>query len=307
MDFDHSIDLITPDITSILTIGGLGALELPSGDTADRPVTGLSNGAIRYNTTISNVEAYIANAWQPLALQSNATGDANGCYFFDDFIATFSIAAGTQASGAYDNDWMVHAVGTGTAISNATGGARVTASDNAIGVVSLTTGTTSSGIAGILSGTDTLAFGYGNHYFECRALLPILPSAGQNFTATVGFMDLITTAIGTDQLGFVANLGQSATNWMFMTTLNGTTTYYNTNVAMSTTSWFKFRIEVTPTQIVALIDGAPVVTLTLDQGYRTAVGPQMGFGAKIAKSAGNTARQLMLDYISYGCALTTPR
>jgi hypothetical protein len=307
MDFDHSIDLITPDITSILTIGGTGALELPSGATADQPVTDLNNGAIRYNTTISNLEAYIANAWQPLAIQSNASGDSSGCYFFDDFIATFSIPASTLATGSYCNDWMVHASGTGTSISNANGGVYVTSADNAIGVVALSTGTTSSGITGVLSNTDTLAFGYGTHYFECRVRVPTLPTSGQNFISTLGFLDQITSAVGTDQLAFVVNLSQSATNWMFMATLNGTTTYYATNVPLSASSWFKLRIEVTLSDVLAYVNESLVLTLPLSTAYRTGVRPPLGYGFKHSKTAGNTARQLLVDYLRYGCSLTTPR
>lgn len=307
MDFDHSIDLITPDITSILTIGGTGALELPSGATADRPVTDLNNGAIRYNTTISNLEAYIANAWQPLAIQSNASGDSSGCYFFDDFIATFSIPAGTLATGSYCNDWMVHANGTGTSISNANGGVYLTPTDNAIGVVALSTGTTASGVTGVLSNTDTLAFGYGTHYFECRARVPILPVSAQNFVSTLGFLDQITSAIGTDQLAFVVNLSQSATNWMFMATLNGTTTYYATNVPLSASSWVKLRIEVTPSDVLAYVNGSLVLTIPLSTAYRTGVLPQLGYGFKHSKTAGTTARQLLVDYLRYGCSFTTPR
>jgi hypothetical protein len=66
MDFNFSTETITPDETDILTIGGTGAIELPTGGTSARPVTGLDNGAMRYNTDINNIESYINGSWSPM-------------------------------------------------------------------------------------------------------------------------------------------------------------------------------------------------------------------------------------------------
>ena len=63
MDFDFTTETITPDQSNLLTIGGSGGLELPTGTTAQRPVSGLSNGAMRYNTDLNNIESYVNNAW----------------------------------------------------------------------------------------------------------------------------------------------------------------------------------------------------------------------------------------------------
>ena len=38
MDFDFTTETITPDVTSILTIGGTGGVEISVGTTAERPV-----------------------------------------------------------------------------------------------------------------------------------------------------------------------------------------------------------------------------------------------------------------------------
>lgn len=62
MDFDHSFDKITPDITSQLTIGGNGALVLPSGTTTARP-SGASVGGLRWNTDTAGLEVYSGSAW----------------------------------------------------------------------------------------------------------------------------------------------------------------------------------------------------------------------------------------------------
>jgi hypothetical protein len=62
MDFDFTTETITPDNTNILTIGGTGALELPSGTTLQEPLTAIA-GAIRWNTTNTQVEYYTGAAW----------------------------------------------------------------------------------------------------------------------------------------------------------------------------------------------------------------------------------------------------
>jgi hypothetical protein len=49
MDFDFTTETITPDSTSILTIGGNGALELPVGTTGQQPGSAIA-GAMRFNT-----------------------------------------------------------------------------------------------------------------------------------------------------------------------------------------------------------------------------------------------------------------
>lgn len=63
MDFDFTTETITPDSTTLLTVGGTGGLEVPVGTTVQRPVTGLVNGTLRYNTDLNVLEGYINNSW----------------------------------------------------------------------------------------------------------------------------------------------------------------------------------------------------------------------------------------------------
>ena len=71
MDFDFTTETITPDVSTILTIGGTGALELPSGTTAQEPGTAVA-GALRWNTTQTWVEYYNGTIWQPFTSPSSA-------------------------------------------------------------------------------------------------------------------------------------------------------------------------------------------------------------------------------------------
>ena len=78
MDFDFSTETITPDNTTLLTIGGTGAIEVPSGTTANRPVTGLANGALRYNADVTALEAYVGAGWATLSTGGTAVSTFSG-------------------------------------------------------------------------------------------------------------------------------------------------------------------------------------------------------------------------------------
>jgi hypothetical protein len=72
MDFDFTTETITPDVTSILTIGGVGGIEISVGTTAERPGSPI-NGTIRYNTTDSKFEFYQASTWINIGSSSPLT------------------------------------------------------------------------------------------------------------------------------------------------------------------------------------------------------------------------------------------
>lgn len=78
MDFDYTTETITPEITSILTIAGKGALELPSGLTSDQPTLGVVAGAIRWNTSNTWVEYYNGTVWSPFATGASAVTSIAG-------------------------------------------------------------------------------------------------------------------------------------------------------------------------------------------------------------------------------------
>lgn len=61
MDFDFTIDSITPGANNSLTVSSTGAIALPSGTTAQRPT--VSAGAMRWNTTIPQLEYYNGATW----------------------------------------------------------------------------------------------------------------------------------------------------------------------------------------------------------------------------------------------------
>jgi hypothetical protein len=87
MDFDNSLDAITPDIASLtITIGGTGSILIPSGSTAQRPPSGLAAGMLRWSTdTVSGgitgaVEVYtgVTNSWKQVQYQSTNLDGLSG-------------------------------------------------------------------------------------------------------------------------------------------------------------------------------------------------------------------------------------
>ena len=72
MDFDFTTETITPDNTEILTIGGFGALEIPSGTTLQQPISAIA-GAIRWNTTTTQVEYYTGASWTTFVTSISGT------------------------------------------------------------------------------------------------------------------------------------------------------------------------------------------------------------------------------------------
>jgi hypothetical protein len=74
-----------------------GYLDLPAGNVAQRPVTGV-NGMIRYNTASDNFEGYKANTWG--AIGGGAVGGGSDAVFYlnsNVVTANYTIPAGQNA------------------------------------------------------------------------------------------------------------------------------------------------------------------------------------------------------------------
>ena len=65
-DASGNVGIGTSSPTCLLDVGGTGAIKLPAGTTAQRPVSPVA-GMIRYNTTESKYECYTGSAWQFLS------------------------------------------------------------------------------------------------------------------------------------------------------------------------------------------------------------------------------------------------
>jgi len=119
MDFNYDTETITPESTGTITIGGTGALDLPNGTTAERPV-GADAGSARYNTDLNRVEVYQDGAWinytDALYLPGStfktiqafidiigSRGTFSGGTFTDNGDGTLAVTGGTGQIHATDN------------------------------------------------------------------------------------------------------------------------------------------------------------------------------------------------------------
>jgi len=139
MDFDFSTETITPDTTALLTIGGTGALEVPSGTTANRP-SGPANGGLRYNSDINNIEGFVNSSWTTIATGTTTltlTGDVTGtgAGSITTSLATVNASVGTFAVQT------VNAKGLVTAATNLTGDATSSGSALTLATVNASIGT----------------------------------------------------------------------------------------------------------------------------------------------------------------------
>ena len=83
MEFDHSREAITPDLTELLTIGGSGGLELPTGSVGQRPIAAAA-GTIRHNQDTDCIEIKKTLDWtsvltaQALVVRETPIGTIDG-------------------------------------------------------------------------------------------------------------------------------------------------------------------------------------------------------------------------------------
>ena len=110
MDFDYTTETITPDVTTVLTIGGTGALQLPSGNTGQEPGTAAA-GAIRWNTSGTWVEYYDGTVWQHVSSSSGTVSSFSA--------GTTGLTPNTATTGAITLAGTLSVANGGTGITTA--------------------------------------------------------------------------------------------------------------------------------------------------------------------------------------------
>jgi hypothetical protein len=88
-------DYVALDATVVVSKdSSTGSAILPTGTTAERTVTGVTNGMLRYNTTIAGFEGYVAGAWGGVG-----GAQANGAIYENAQSVTSSYTLTTSKNG----------------------------------------------------------------------------------------------------------------------------------------------------------------------------------------------------------------
>jgi len=291
--FDNDLGKITNVLTfdpgaNVLTVAGTQGLLVPTGTTAQRPGSP-ANGMIRNNSSLVVPELYGNSSWQP----PGSVGGRSYNSFFDDFLIDNAAVATPFAKG-----WTRFLAGTGAAVNGIS--SVLSAGNNDIGVVQLSTGTTTTGVASAYLAQNCFALGYGTLYGEWRIQIPTLATAGDAFTARIGFKDDATT-LGANGAYFFHNA---------TTGLRGTCR--NASVATSTVAimtivagtWYTLGILINAaaSSVSFNINGVLLDTVTTN----IPVNP-FGVNMMVQKSAGTASRSLYVDYAQFYYSLTTTR
>jgi uncharacterized protein (UPF0333 family) len=220
---------------------------------------------------------------------------------------TYTTIIQTRAANFFD-DFDGSTVGMGwTAVNSGTSAAEalvdVVAGENTMGVLQWFTGTTATGRAALVRNTGATALGQGKFDITLRAKVPTLSVVAQEFSVQLGLHDA-TTKDAVDGVYFhYDRLGYGSDVIRCVTSSASTRTTNSSGVTMNT-SWNKYHIKINPagTQALFYINNNLVCTHTTNMP--TAVtSPRI----QIVKSAGTTARTLLVDYWQQDLNFTVAR
>lgn len=163
------------------------------------------------------------------------------------------------------------------------------------GVISATTGSTATGRTALRSTSATLNLGQGPCQLAARVRVPILSTATERFAFRVGFGD-VDTGDMVDGLYFEYDESVSA-NWRCKSANNSARTTVDSGVAVAINTWYVLEVFLSAggTTATYYINNSLVATITTN--IPTASGRDTGVGFWLIKSAGTTARTILLDYL----------
>lgn len=168
------------------------------------------------------------------------------------------------------------------------------------GVLDLSTGTTTTGRSGLLGTSNAVQLGALETVYQGMAYLPILSTAGETYTVRFGLGDSVA-AESVDFIGFRYTHGTNSGRWQGVTRSNSTESTVDTGVAAVAATWVKFglRVNMAGTSVQFYVDDVATgaaITTNIPTGASRLLTYLPGF---IIKSAGTTARSLLVDRYAY--------
>lgn len=73
INIDHQNNKIKSGNSDNITIDNVGSIIIPKGTTGQRPVSGLTAGCFRFNTTTGKMELYDGSAWSDVTTSATST------------------------------------------------------------------------------------------------------------------------------------------------------------------------------------------------------------------------------------------
>lgn len=207
-------------------------------------------------------------------------------------------------SGGVSEGWTSASSGAGAGIGADAYGRDAT--ERAVGSINVQSGTTATGYAIVYKGVSSMTAGNGQFLrLRQRVALETLGSAGERYTAYVGFGDNIGAGDMTDGCYFRYNDNVNSGKWECVTAAAGVRTATDSTVAaVGTFCIFEVRINAAGTSVEYYINDVLVATNTTN--IPTGAN-YFGLVFKIEKSVGTTSRSLHMDWYDFLISLTSAR
>jgi hypothetical protein len=223
--------------------------------------------------------------------------------------APYTVSQATE----YVEDWITLAVTgdlTWTSTVSGTGAANTSvttsSTSNNRGIVQFSTGTTATGRAALGLGTTSQFFGGGVATFEMLINIPTLSTVTEEYILRLGFGDVVAGTDNVDGVYFEYNRLTSV-NWLMKTANNSTRTTTTSATAVAAGAWLKLKAVINDngTNVDYYVNGALIGSVTTNIPITVArvCAPTLA----MVKSAGTTARTMLIDYFWFQQVFTTPR
>lgn len=208
-------------------------------------------------------------------------------------------------SGSSSGPFVFGTSGTGAAINWGT------APLGRIGIISLDCGTTTTGVASLYAANTAVRFAAGRHRFRADVNIPTASDGTETFTVRVGFNDSASSGgDGTDGVFFRYAHSVNSGQWVCVCRANGSEAGSTTNTAVSAVPGanvfqaLEIQVNASGTEALFYINGALVATIT--GNIPVGGGRETGISTHILKSAGTTARTLLVDLQGHRFDRSTP-
>ena len=220
--------IATVSISSDPVVPGVASVQIPSGTTAQRPVTGV-NGQLRYNTTTGTFEGYANGVWGAIVSGSGVTSVATGTGLTGGpitstgtiSIANTGVVAGTYGNSARTVTQVVNAQGQLTSIFD---------QPIAIAASQVTSGTFTVPQGGTGVSTLTgLAFGNGTSAFTAATSAQVVSAIGStavtNATNATNIAGGLSSSIPYQTGASATSFIPAGTNGYILTMVSGAPTW----------------------------------------------------------------------------------